>query len=134
MKLGTLMMVKSIVCLVFGVIFVASPGILLALFGVPNLNESGVWMTRLYGSAFIGLGLLLWFIRNTSDSTVLRGVALAVSIGDGIGFLVVLLGQVGGVMNALGWSVVALYLLLTVGFGYFLVAKPVAQPHPGQVS
>jgi hypothetical protein len=31
----------------------------------------------------------------------------------------------GGVENQLGWSTVAIYLLLAVGFGYFRFAKPV---------
>ena len=131
MKLGTLMMVKSLVCLVFGLMFVSGPGFLLSLFGVPNLNESGVWMTRLYGSAFIVLGLMLWFVRNASEPSVLRGVALAVGIGDGIGLVVVLIGQLGGIMNALGWSVVALYLFLALGFGYFVFARSSVQTQSG---
>lgn len=131
MKLGTLMMVKSLVCLVFGLVFVSGPGFLLSLFGVPNLNESGVWMTRLYGSAFIILGLMLWFIRNASEPSVLRGVAVAASIGDGIGLVVVLIGQLGGIMNVLGWLVVTLYLFLSLGFGYFVFVKPSVQAHPG---
>ena len=41
-----------------------------------------------------------------------------------------LLAQLGGVVNGLGWVNVAIYLLLAVGFGYFL-APGVA---PGPVS
>jgi hypothetical protein len=44
-------------------------------------------------------------------------------IGDAIGFVVALIAQLGGVENELGWSTVAIYLLLAVGFGYFRFAK-----------
>jgi len=33
-----------------------------------------------------------------------------------------LLAQLDGTVNALGWSHVAIYLLLTIGFGYQLFA------------
>ena len=42
-----------------------------------------------------------------------------------IGFVVSLLGQLSGVMNALGWLVVGLYLVLVgVGYGYFHFMRP----------
>jgi hypothetical protein len=118
MRLSTLMLVKSVICLVFGGIFVLAPAALLAIYGVRNGDLSLLFMTRLYGAAFIVLGVLLWFARNDTGSEAMRAIVLAVSIGDGVGFVVSLMGQLGNVMNGLGWSVVALYLLLTVGFGY----------------
>ncbi len=126
MKLSSLMMVKSVICLVSGVIFVLAPGVLLAVYGVRNAEQSTVLMTRLYGSTFILLGILLWFARSATESEALRAIVLAVVFGDALGFMVALLGQLAGVMNALGWSVVALYLLLSLGFGYsyFQLAKP----------
>jgi hypothetical protein len=119
MRLGTLMLVKSVICLVFGGIFVLAPAALLAVYGVKNEDSSLIFMTRLYGAAFIVLGVLLWFARNDPGSDALRAIVLAVLVGDGVGFVVSLMGQLDNVMNGLGWSVVALYLLLTVGFGYW---------------
>ena len=34
------------------------------------------------------------------------------------------LGQLGGVVNTMGWSTVAIYLLLALGFAYFQFMKP----------
>lgn len=126
MKLRSLMLIKAVICLVIGVVFVLTPGVLLAVYGVRNAEQSTVLMTRLYGSTFILLGILLWFARNATDSEALRAIVLAVVAGDALGFIVALLGQLAGVMNALGWSVVVVYLLLSVGFGYsyFQVAAP----------
>lgn len=128
MKLSQMMTFKSVVCLFIGLVFVLIPGFLLTYFGVPNSEPSGMfYMARLYGATFLLLGLLLWLGRNLAEADARRVIVPAVFVGDALGFLVVLGGQLGGMMNALGWSVVLLYLLLTVGFGYFLLAKPTAQ-------
>lgn len=129
MKLSTLMLTKSVICLVFGTIFVLAPAALLAIYGVKNADASVVFMTRLYGAAFLLLGIMLWFARNDPGSVALRAIVLAVLIGDAVGFVVALLGQLGAVLNGLGWSVVALYLLLALGFGYYFVRidKPSAR-------
>ena len=85
-------------------------------------------MTQLFGAAFILLSILLWFARNAPGSDVaLRAIVLAVFVGDTIGFIVALLGQLAKVANALGWITVALYLLLALGFGYFQFFKPAAR-------
>jgi len=34
------------------------------------------------------------------------------------------IGQLAGIANALGWSTVAIYLLLALGFAYFQFMKP----------
>jgi hypothetical protein len=127
MKLSYLMAVKAVICFVFGIGFVLIAAPILSLYGV-TLNPGGTMMTQLFGAAFILLSILLWFARNAPGSDVaLRAIVLAVFVGDTIGFIVALLGQLSGLTNALGWVTVALYLLLALGFGYFQFVKPVAQ-------
>jgi hypothetical protein len=47
------------------------------------------------------------------------------------GFVIALIAQIGGAVNALGWLTVAIYLLLAIAFGYFVfTAKP--QPTEAQ--
>jgi hypothetical protein len=123
MKLGTLMVIKAIIVIVFGIGFVAVPAAVLSYYGV-TLDPVGVYMTRLFGAAFILLGILLWFARRDSGSPALRAIVLGVFIGDLIGFVVTLSGQISGIFNPLGWLNVALYFLLTLGFGYFQFKKP----------
>jgi len=43
---------------------------------------------------------------------------------DGVAFVLALMAQLKGVVNSLGWSTVAIYLLLALGFAYFHFAKP----------
>ena len=124
MKLCNLMATKAVIVVVFGVGFILIPTTVLSFYGV-TLNPGGAVITQLFGAAFILLGILLWFARNAPSSDVaLRAIILAIVVGDAIGFIVGLLAQLSGMMNALGWVTVALYLLLSFGFGYFQFVKP----------
>jgi uncharacterized membrane protein YfcA len=117
------MVIKAIICLVFGVCFVLIPKPILSLYGI-TLDPAGVYMTRLFGAAFILLSILLWFARKDPGSEALKALVLAVFIGDVIGFVIALLTQLTGLVNALGWLNIALYFLLALGFGYFQFKKP----------
>jgi len=122
MTLRNWMSVKAVICVLFGVGFVILPGTLLSLYGI-SLDEAGIFITRLFGQAFILLGLLLWLARNTTEPSTQRAFALSVFVGDAIGFVVALVAQLSGIVNALGWVTVILYLILALGFGAFLIAK-----------
>jgi len=91
------------------------------------------YVAQLFGAALLAFAVLTWTARNAPDSDTRRAILLAMVVGDGIGFIVSLIGQLGGVMNALGWSTVVIYLLLAVGFGYFCFAQPKATGQTGQV-
>lgn len=122
MKLRNLMIVKAIVCLGFGTLFLAIPGPLMSLYGV-TLPEGGILMARLYGASLVGNLMLTWFSRNDTGSEALRAAVLGLFVYDAIGLIVAVVAMLSGVMNALGWSVVAIYLFFTAGYGYFFV-KP----------
>ncbi len=130
MRLRPLLMTGAAIATVFGVAFVVAPGTLLSIYGV-TLDKAGTVVAQLLGSALIGLAVLDWFARNVTDPEAQRAVVLANLVSDGVGFVVVLLGQLAGVANALNWSTVAIYLLLVVGFGYVQFAKPGARSGPG---
>ncbi|MCJ7534851.1 MAG: hypothetical protein MUO57_04885 [Anaerolineales bacterium] len=125
MKLKTMLVIKAVVCLVFGILFLLVTGPFMAFFGV-TLDSGGIFVARLYGASLIGNLLLTWFARNDAGSEALRAAVLALFVYDAIGFIVALLAVLSGVMNTLGWAVVGLYLLLTLGFGYFQFMKPSA--------
>jgi hypothetical protein len=42
---------------------------------------------------------------------------------DAIGFIVTLIAIIAGALNPLAWMIVVLYLVLALGFGYFLIPK-----------
>ena len=123
MKLSVLMVIKGFLVSVFGIAFIAVPNELMSLYNV-TLEQGGIYMTRLFGAAFILLAIMLFFAKKDTESQALRTFILAVFIGDIIGFVVALIGQLSGFINALGWATVAIYFFLAIGFGYYSFKKP----------
>jgi hypothetical protein len=122
MKLSTLMVINAIIAFIFGVAFVIIPWQMLLLYGVqpsPELN----YMGQLFGGALLAFAVLTWSARNADVSEARKSIVMAMFIGDGIGFIVALIGQLNNVVNDFGWSTVVLYLLLAIGFGYFTFSK-----------
>ena len=117
------MTIAAVVAGVFGLAFVLVSGPLLLLYGI-TLDKAGTVVAQLLGAAFIGFAVLNWFSRNIEDPRARQAVVLANLAGDVVGFVIILLGQLAGVANSLGWSSVAIYLLLALGFGYFQFMKP----------
>lgn len=117
MKISTFLLVKSIICIVFGIGFALIPATLGSVYAITP-DPDGLVMTRFFGAAFLGIGLILWLLRN-SDVNVLKGITLSLCIADTIGFIAALLGQLSGNINALGWINVLLWLIFAVGLAYY---------------
>jgi hypothetical protein len=137
MKLRNLMVIKAVVCLGFGILLLAVPGLLMSLYGV-TLQEGGIFMARLYGASLVGNLMLTWFSRNDPGSEALRAAILGLFVYDAFGLIVAIVAMLSGVMNVLGWGIVAIYLFFTAGYGYFYLVKPseagsvsLAQPAQG---
>lgn len=122
MKLKTLMIINTIVAIVFGILFVIVPVQTYSCYNI-TADEHLIYMGRLFGSALVGFGILTWMARNATDSDARKAILYALFTADCIGFVVALIGQINNVVNALGWSTVAIYLLLALGFGYFQFIK-----------
>ncbi|MGD2205441.1 MAG: hypothetical protein PVH17_01565 [Anaerolineae bacterium] len=123
MKLSTMMVIKAVICLVFGLGGLLLPDALMSLYDV-SLGSGGAFVTRLFGASLLVLCVLLWQARTDTGSEAQQAIVLGVFVGDTIAFIVALIAQLSGQANALGWTTVAIYLLLAVGFGYFQLAKP----------
>ena len=123
MKLKILFIITAICAVVFGVAFLIIPTELYSLYAVDS-TEGLNYMGQLFGAALIGLGLIAWFARNATDSDARKAIVLSFFIADGIGFIVALIGQINSIVGPLGWLTVAIYLLLTIGFGYNQFSKP----------
>ena len=105
--------VHSIIAFVFALGFIAIPARLVAMYG-GNLNAAGVFMARLFASALFTYAAVLWFARNCEDSSARRAIISGFCLTMFIGAGVALHGQLTHVVNALGWSTVALYTLLGI--------------------
>ena len=123
MKLGNLFAVNAVIAGLFGLAFIFAPARLLAQYGLAIDAGFGL-VAQLFGAALIGYAILTWLVRKAAASEARKAIVLALVISDGVAFVLALMAQLKGLVNSLGWSTVAIYLLLALGFAYFYFAKP----------
>ena len=123
MKLGNLFAINAVIAGLFGLAFVFAPAQLLAQYGLVIDAAFGV-VAQLFGGALIGYAILTWLCRKAGDSDARQAVVLALFVSNGLGCVLALIAQLKGLVNPLGWSTVAIYLVLAIGFAYFQFAKP----------
>ena len=119
MTFRTLLISKAAVCLGFGVILLLFPGALLDIVG-GSLSAAGKFTAREYGAAMIGTLMLTWFARNVTASDARKAILLDLLVYDLIGVVITVMVVVSGVLNVIGWAIVAVYLFFTVGSAYVL--------------
>jgi len=125
MRLSTLLFIGGLLALGFGLGFLLIPRPTLTLYGVPT-DPSVVLMARFFGAALVQLGLVLFLIRDVGDPRTQRGVVIGSFIGSVVGLVVALTGQFWDLVNQFGWSTVAIYALLTLGYGSIMFGRPAA--------
>jgi hypothetical protein len=132
MTFRTLLVIKAVVCLVFGLFLLLAPGALLNLLGA-TLNDGGTFTAREYGAALIGTLLLTWFAKNVKAPDARAAILLDLFVYDLVGVIITSSVVISGVLNALGWSIVVVYVFFTMGSGYLLVKeKPFRQAQASQ--
>ena len=123
MPLRTLLFIAGILALVFGLAFLLVPRPTLALYGV-TAEPTVVLLARFFGAALVHVGLVLYLIRDVADPRTQRGVVLGSFLGSLAGLVVALTAQFWGLVNSFGWSTVAIYGALLLGYGSFVFGKP----------
>ena len=124
MSYRNILTLASIIAFIFGLGFMLMPSQLVRFYNV-ELTPPGSLIAQLYGATLLGFGVLNWLARGFNDNTVQQAVLTANLVGDALGTIFALIGQLGGVpgVNALGWSTVLIYLLLTLGFAYLRFSR-----------
>jgi hypothetical protein len=125
MRLRSLLLLAGVIALGFGLAFLFAPRPMLALYGIAA-DAGIVLMSRFFGAALVQLGMVLYLIRDVGDLRTQRGVVIGSFLGSVAGLVVALTGQFWGVVNQFGWSSVAIYGLLTLGYGSFMFGRPAA--------
>src|SRR5512136_1740310 len=123
MKFSTVVIVNAIVALVYGIALVLLPGTVLSLYGVtpgPAVNLA----SQLIGVEMIHIGVICWLIRGVADGAAQKALILGGLAGQVIAVIVSVMGTLSGVFSAMGWSAVAIYALLALGYAYLQFLKP----------
>ena len=121
MRFSTLLKVGGTLALLFGLGFLFLPATLLHQYGA-GTDAVGIFMSQFFGAALLQVGLVFLLLRDLPASAVPR-VAAGAAVGELAGFWIALRIQLGGQVNALGWSSVGLYALFTIAFGICALQK-----------
>jgi hypothetical protein len=125
MKFKTLLVINAILLGFFGLTSLLAPEASATPYGV-TLDPLSKHLNQLLGAFFLGLAVLAWMARRVTAPDAIRAILLAFIISYSIAMIVTIIDVLSGLGNALGWSSVAIYLLMLLGFGYFLFVKPSA--------
>lgn len=120
---NTVFLFGGVLAIAFGLSFLLVPGMVLPMYGAPT-DTATVLMSRFFGVALLQVGLMLYLLRETRDTATQRAMALAGVVGSVAGVVVSLLGVLGGAVNALGWSTVAIYAGLLLGYLSVMRSQP----------
>lgn len=115
MDFRSLATLAAIAALIFGFGLLVSPAQTAAIYGAGASDAWHLLTARYFGSALLMYGAALWGLRALTDTDAQRRVAGLLAAATAVGLLVTLYAVIGRVMNAAGWSSVALY-------GFFVVA------------
>jgi hypothetical protein len=115
MRSSTAFLIGAVLALAFGVGFLLMPALVLSIYGVAGDVPTAL-MGRFFGVALLQVGLTLWLLKETREAATQRGLAMGGALGAVAGIVVALMGTLAGTLNAMGWSVVAIYALLLVGY------------------
>jgi hypothetical protein len=116
-----LLVIAAVLGLVLGLAFFLVPGRVVATFGT-TADQAMQHMARNFGSAVLALGVMSWTARNAAASTARRAILLALLTYFSLGSISILLFQLTGIPNVLGWLGFAVHVPLALAFGYCLVA------------
>ncbi len=115
----TFMSVAAAVSVVTGLGALLAAAQLATVFGV-KLDDVGLSQTRLLGAAYLGYAAIAWFGRDVLDSAARRAIALGNFVSWALSLVVSIAAVVIGLAGAQPWLAVALEVVFTAGWGYFV--------------
>ena len=104
----------------FGIGFVLAPAVVMGPLGVA-VDDVSAPFARLLGSAMVSYPVLLWFARRSRSLEFRQGAVYCLFTYFLVSALLLVMTQLSGAMNALGWGLVAVHAAFAAWFGYFVV-------------
>ena len=121
MNIKNFFILKAFISIICGLVLLIIPATAAKVVGV-ILNLEGSLGAQFIGALLLGIGLICWLSKEGTRDTA-GHILLSLLIADIIGFILSLRIQLAGWMNSLGWIVVAVWLILAIGLGFFRFKK-----------
>jgi hypothetical protein len=117
------MMVEAI----FGFGFLAAPGLLMGPLGL-TLDETSTTFARMFGSLICSIPVLLFYARKSTSTEFKRAVVYSIFLYLLLSTTILLITQIKGLMNSMGWGIVFLHLWFMLWFGYYIINRGKSKP------
>jgi hypothetical protein len=118
--MNALFLVYLIVEAIFGIGFLFAPALMMGPMGV-TLDVTSTTFARLFGTLIISIPVLLFFVRKSASKEFRKGVVYCVFTYLLLSTILLLVTQLKGLMNPLGWGIVLLHFVFMLWFGYYLI-------------
>ena len=118
--MNTLFLIYLIAEVIFGIGFLLIPGFMMSPMGV-TLDETSTSFARLFGSLITSIPVLLFFVRKSANTEFRRAVVYCAFTYLILSTILLLISQLKGLMNQLGWGIVMIHFVFMVWFGYYLI-------------
>lgn len=112
-----LLQFNLIVSCIIALAFIILPGPALALYGLGN-EAATITLAQYFGSTHVAFALLVWVALRSGQQQIARAVVLSFFAGDLVGTAILLVAQLRGTMNPMGWGFVTLSAFFALAYGY----------------
>lgn len=107
----------------FALGFLLLPATMADIYGIAVIPAT-IFLARILGAEVLGVGPICWFGRNSPGSGHQRKISVALLVLHTVGSVILVWAMLSEVLNAAGWSALAIYLLLAIGYAFFLLFSP----------
>ena len=133
-KFSNFVYLNALVAVCVGIIFALYAPLMLAFFGVPDVQDGNMlqyWQVasfaRLFGAALFGLGFVLWSLSRSlaGDQPAWKGqrsLAGACLMANVLALFVTVTQQASVWGTTAGWLTASIFAFFTLGYAYFLLA------------
>src|SRR5688500_8684824 len=114
---------NAFIAILLGLGFLVLPDRILGQFGVDGYAATKL-LSQFFGTAMLGLGLLLWFAKDVTEASLQKGMGIALLIGAAAGLMITIMGTTSGILRANWWMAMILYAILGLANAYLVFLKP----------
>ena len=108
---------------VFGLGFTVVPSFMLGLYEA-DLSPEFIFVTRMFGSTLLSTCVVLWYVRQSEDQTIIDMTARANILYWFLGSIMLLFAQLDGLFNWVGWGTFGFHVFFTLWYVYKMFIRP----------
>jgi hypothetical protein len=117
-----LLQLNLFVSIIVAIALIIAPKPTLALYGIIGDNIFYA-IVQYFATTHVAFAILVWLSLRKNEPQLRRIIVVSFFAGDLAGSLVLLIAQVRGLMNTLGWALVGFSLFFAFGYGYGALKK-----------